>query len=139
MQLYINLHHLVFKRPSQVRSKSPPQTKPKVCFPNLGKIQNINHRCLSSSYKHVTASWELMHRKPVWFQEAEKVQFWSAYGFRLPLYLSSVLSQTRLLPLHRAAAECDKHNLVKNKICKPLKVHLGAHSTSTFLLTSMKQ
>lgn len=66
-QLHINLHHSLFKQPSS--SKSPPQTKPKVCCTNLGKIQNINHRCLSSSCKHLRAPGEHMHRKPAWLRE----------------------------------------------------------------------
>lgn len=43
-----------------VSSTSPPQTKPKVCCTNLGKIQIINQRCLSSSCKHLKAPQELV-------------------------------------------------------------------------------
>ena len=46
-----------------VSSKCPPQSKPKVHCTNLGKIPNINHRCLSSSCKHLKAPQGHMHRK----------------------------------------------------------------------------
>lgn len=68
-----------------VNSQSLPQTKPKVYCTNLGKIQNINHRCLSSSCKLWKAPREHVHRKPAWFQEA--VHFQLMCGSPLLLHL----------------------------------------------------
>ena len=79
-----------------VSSKCPPQSKPKVHCTNLGKIQNINHRCLSSSCKHLKAPQGHMHRKSDYLQETEKGQLGSVCGSPFLLHLS--MSPEQSLP-----------------------------------------
>lgn len=96
-----------------INSQSLPQTIPKACCTNLAKIQNINHRCLSSWCKHWKAILDTCPENLLGSERQPRAS--RNMGPISSCTSESVLSKASLLPLHKAAAECDKDNLAKNR------------------------